>query len=303
MAAQPQEIADPPLPPRDDDMRLFAADMLDHLGPDSFDAMPDNPGLLIRPLRPATKYSDNRLAARVLKASPATPFQQRASDWRSSGAKAGYMVNGAAQFAIEGLGKRRVEKGTFFFLPPGNTHRLLDVSPDFEMFEIEMLHLTSLPDQQGSAATEQMVEAETPGSFSSVPGFLGAVQRDLTFLPAVTKGAANAVVVRGNPPHVWGGSPWHIHHSDMFCSLLVKGSAVFDFEGIDRVELHAGDFWFQQPDVRHREVILSMDFEAVGIDLPAVYPTTFLTYDEAESTYKKVKFASATEAAELMTVE
>lgn len=302
--ASGSEVDDHPLPPRSEDMRLFAKDMLVPETPDSYGPLADAPGLLVRRMAPVEKYSDGRMLSRMLRADPSIAFQPKAEPDQVPHLKAGYVSKGWARYDIEGLGDVRLEGGTFWCLPPKNRHRLLEVSPDFEIFECEYTYLTSLAGRevQSSAATAEMIQPETADSFQPIPNFLAAIQREFPILKTLTAGAAGTLMLRANPPHIWRGSPWHLHHNDLLASYLTKGGGMFDFEGIERVELKAGDFWFQQPNMRHREVLMSDDFEVFAFDAPGAYSTTMLIYDAEEGAYKATTFEDATDSADLMDV-
>ena len=72
------------------------------------------------------------------------------------------------------------------------------------------------------------------------------------------------------------GSPWHYHEWDLSMSVIIRGSAEFEFEGVGVVKFEPGMVIFQPAMNRHREVYISPDFWALEINLPAKVPTTFM---------------------------
>ena len=52
--------------------------------------------------------------------------------------------------------------------------------------------------------------------------------------------------------------------------------------------------------MRHREVLMSEDYETFVVDFPAAYPTTVLVHDKERDIYKPMMFTSAQESAEAM---
>ena len=283
----------------------FEAGRVDRCKSESFRALPSVPGLLVRTLSVTETYSASKAIGRMLKMDPSCRFKGPSPLMQSRGIKIIYILNGWACFDIDGLGETRLEAGTLACLPPNNCHRLVDGALSFEDIEYELPFLTSSLKKTwsvegASCATPSMIDAETPKSFRHIPNFVGAVERRFPIVEEITGGAANASVLRNNPPHIWDGTPWHIHHNNFFCSVFAKGSGTMEYEGFGEVTLNRGDVFIQQGEVRHREVLFSPDFETFKIELPGSNPTTVLVYDKDTGGYKSMLFASAQDSAEAM---
>jgi len=95
--------------------------------------------------------------------------------------------------------------------------------------------------------------------------------RDLGILRA-TRGKVVAHVIRarrGKAPH----GDWHWHDVDVQFVYVLKGSAVFEYEGIGRVAMKAGTCFYQPPRIRHRELRHSSDLQMVEFVSPAKFRT------------------------------
>jgi len=95
--------------------------------------------------------------------------------------------------------------------------------------------------------------------------------RDLGILRA-TRGKVVAHVIRarrGKAPH----GDWHWHDVDVQFVYVLKGSAVFEYEGIGRVTMKAGTCFYQPPRIRHRELRHSSDLQMVEFVSPAKFRT------------------------------
>jgi mannose-6-phosphate isomerase-like protein (cupin superfamily) len=64
---------------------------------------------------------------------------------------------------------------------------------------------------------------------------------------------------------------------------VLKGSAVFEYEGIGRVSMKAGTCFYQPPRIRHREIRHSPDLTMIEFVLPA----TFKTYSAEKPAARK----------------
>lgn len=288
----------PPLPPRSPEMTLFSPDMFEHLRPDSFASHPDVSGLTLRDLTTAERMTGGRVIARVLKADPSSAVAEKGGILTAVGPKICLLIAGTAHIDIEGAGVVELSTGDSWCVPNGNTQRLLSISPDMELLELEFPQMEF--QTEGSAARADMFMPYHEDSYREIPGFDGAVQRDLNALKEYSQGAAHAVMLRGNPPHVWDGSPWHMHHQDIQVAYLLAGTADFDFEGVGVVHAGPGTFWFQQPRGRHREVWVSQDFEGINVDIPAASPTTVFFYDPEAGQYQATTLETAYDAADRM---
>jgi quercetin dioxygenase-like cupin family protein len=292
-----------PLPPRVSAVPPFEAGRVDPLRSDSFRPLATIPGLLVRTLPAAEKYGESKATARILKRDPSVSFAGPAAIAPCQGIKIAYVLKGSCRFEIQGLGAIQLAAGTLVCLPPDNRHELLDVPADFELLEFELPLLTTSatstwsPDG-ASYATPSMIDAETETSFERIKGFSGALQRQLPIVKKMTGGAIAAHMLRGNPPHLWDGSPWHIHHNNSMFALMTKGTGTMGYEDFGDAPLKAGDFFVQQGEIRHREVTMALDFEILAFESPGIYPTSVLVYDKERREYKSMLFTSAQEGAD-----
>lgn len=74
---------------------------------------------------------------------------------------------------------------------------------------------------------------------------------------------------RGKAPH----GQWHRHACRLQFVYVLKGSAVFEYEGVGRVTMKAGSCFYQPPNIRHREIRHSPDLEMIEIVAPADFRT------------------------------
>ena len=278
----------PPLPPRSPEMKLFEEDMFDFETSESYRPLSEATGLLIRDLPAAQRYSNGRALARVLRADRVALGARTTPTVVASGPKFCLVLEGSATFAIAGQGEVDMNRNDSWVVPTGAGQSLLDASDDFELLEYEFPNL----DNPGvdPVVTDRMVSRYGEESYAAIPNFAGAVMREFPALRELTNGAAHASALRGNPPNVWDGSPWHMHHQEFQLAYHIRGTMDFAFESVGSVHTPPGTFWFQQPFARHREVAVSLDFEGVNIDLPAVSPTTVFLWDEDLGEYTPVVY-------------
>jgi mannose-6-phosphate isomerase-like protein (cupin superfamily) len=95
--------------------------------------------------------------------------------------------------------------------------------------------------------------------------------RDLGIARA-TRGKVVAHVIRARPGKAPHGQ-WHRHDTDVQFVYVLKGSAVFEYEGVGRVTMKAGTCFYQPPGIRHREIRHSKDLELLEVVAPAVFRT------------------------------
>ena len=98
--------------------------------------------------------------------------------------------------------------------------------------------------------------------------------RDLGIKRA-TRGKVVAHVIRarrGKAPH----GEWHRHDCNVQFVYVLKGSAVFEYEGVGRVKMKPGSCFYQPPGIRHREISHSQDLELIEIVAPANFRTVSL---------------------------
>jgi quercetin dioxygenase-like cupin family protein len=98
--------------------------------------------------------------------------------------------------------------------------------------------------------------------------------RDLGIRRA-TRGKVVAHVIRARPGKAPHGQ-WHRHDCDVQFVYVLKGWAVFEYEGVGRVTMKAGTCFYQPPGIRHREIRHSRDLELLEIVAPADFRTVSL---------------------------
>src|SRR3954462_6355324 len=91
--------------------------------------------------------------------------------------------------------------------------------------------------------------------------------RDLGIKQA-TLGKVVAHVIRARPGKAPHGE-WHWHDVDVQFVYVLKGSAVFEYEGIGRVTMKPGTCFYQPPRIRNREIRHSKDLQLLEIVSPA----------------------------------
>ena len=98
--------------------------------------------------------------------------------------------------------------------------------------------------------------------------------RDLGIKRA-TRGKVVAHVIRARPGKAPHGQ-WHRHDCKVQFVYVLRGSAVFEYEGVGRVKMKAGSCFYQPPGIRHREIRHSNDLELIEIVAPANFRTVAL---------------------------
>jgi len=98
--------------------------------------------------------------------------------------------------------------------------------------------------------------------------------RDLGIKRA-TRGKVVAHVIRARPGKAPHGQ-WHRHDCRMQFVYVLKGTAVFEYEGVGRVKMKPGSCFYQPPGIRHREISHSRDLEMIEIVAPANFRTVAL---------------------------
>mgnify|MGYP003433181089 FL=1 len=98
--------------------------------------------------------------------------------------------------------------------------------------------------------------------------------RDLGIRRA-TRGKVVAHVIRARPGKAPHGQ-WHRHDCDVQFVYVLKGWAVFEYEGVGRVLMKAGSCFYQPPGIRHREIRHSRDLEMIEVVAPADFRTVSL---------------------------
>ena len=75
----------------------------------------------------------------------------------------------------------------------------------------------------------------------------------------------------------------HYHDVNVQFVYVLKGSAVFEYEGIGRVHMKAGTCFYQPPRIRHREIRHSPDLTMIEF----VSPAKFRTYSAEKPAARK----------------
>lgn len=98
--------------------------------------------------------------------------------------------------------------------------------------------------------------------------------RDLGIL-AATNGQAVMHVIRAREGTNATGE-WHCHNVQLQLVYVLKGWAIFEYEGHGQHKLEAGTCVHQPPGIRHREIAHSEDLELIEIVLPGNFETISL---------------------------
>ncbi len=102
--------------------------------------------------------------------------------------------------------------------------------------------------------------------------------RDLGILEA-TDGKAVMHLVRAHTGTNATGE-WHKHNIQLQLVYVLKGWAIFEYEGHGQHKLVAGTCVHQPPGIRHREIAHSEDLELLEIVLPGEFETVSLPAPE-----------------------
>jgi quercetin dioxygenase-like cupin family protein len=102
----------------------------------------------------------------------------------------------------------------------------------------------------------------------------------------ITGGAVGVTVFRAKAGAKGNGIPWHWHELGLHVSYVLKGWALYEFEGVGEVRVNAGDFMYQPPFNRHRELEQSEDFEAMEFTLPATFESMMMYYEPEKDSWR-----------------
>jgi len=91
-------------------------------------------------------------------------------------------------------------------------------------------------------------------------------------LAELTDGRVDALVARARPGKPVD-APRHTHALDFQFIYVLKGWAVFEYEGYGEHKLVAGSTVYQPPGIKHKEIAHSDDFEVLEITMPAEFAT------------------------------
>ena len=125
--------------------------------------------------------------------------------------------------------------------------------------------------------TPDMINHLRPDSFRPFELTDALEYRDLG-ISKLSGGAITMGVFRAAPDA--GGTGWHVHDLQFHLAYVLKGWAVFEFEGLGEVRIEEGTALYQLPWNRHREIAQSPDFEILEITLPAEFDTLGFKPDE-----------------------
>ena len=95
--------------------------------------------------------------------------------------------------------------------------------------------------------------------------------RDLGIKTA-TQGRVDAHVIRAAAGKEFSSQP-HLHKTEFQLVYVLKGWAIFDYEGYGEHKLVAGSTVYQPPGIKHKEIAHSDDFEVLEITMPAEFET------------------------------
>ena len=88
-----------------------------------------------------------------------------------------------------------------------------------------------------------------------------------------TRGRVVAHVIRARPGKAPHGQ-WHRHDCKVQFVYVLKGWALFEYEGIGKVKMRPGTCFYQPPRIRHRELAHSKDLEMIEVVAPARFRTS-----------------------------
>ena len=88
----------------------------------------------------------------------------------------------------------------------------------------------------------------------------------------LTGGKVGAHVIRARPG-LHADAPRHTHTLDFQFVYVLKGWAIFEYEGHGQHKLVEGSTVYQPPGITHQEIDHSEDFEVLEITMPAEFET------------------------------
>jgi quercetin dioxygenase-like cupin family protein len=91
-------------------------------------------------------------------------------------------------------------------------------------------------------------------------------------LKELTGGKVGAHVIRAKPGK-HADAPRHTHALDFQFIYVLKGWAIFEYEGYGEHRLVVGSTVYQPPGIKHKEIAHSDDFEVLEITMPAEFET------------------------------
>jgi quercetin dioxygenase-like cupin family protein len=91
-------------------------------------------------------------------------------------------------------------------------------------------------------------------------------------LEKLTSGKVGAHVIRAKPG-THADAPRHTHALEFQFVYVLKGWAIFAYEGYGEHKLVEGSTVYQPPGIKHKEIAHSDDFEVLEITMPAEFET------------------------------
>ena len=135
-----------------------------------------------------------------------------------------------------------------------------------------VLHNRELPEGE-TASHEEVVRTLVQRSNGTVAHTVPWANRKLAYsIKKATRGKVIAHVIRARPGKAPHGQ-WHRHDCRVQFVYVLKGWAVFEYEGVGRVRMKAGTCFYQPPNIRHREIRHSTDLEMIEVVAPANFKT------------------------------
>ena len=99
-----------------------------------------------------------------------------------------------------------------------------------------------------------------------------------------TKGDYVAHLIRHNGKKVKDQvQQWHIHECTFQLVYVLNGWATFEYEGQGQRTIAKGDCILQTPNIKHREIACSEDFEVLEIVAPAEFKTRVVEAPKAQA--------------------
>ena len=128
-----------------------------------------------------------------------------------------------------------------------------------------------MPDSQPPRGATGVVSHLRPGSFK-LDGLRPFFDYRPLGLAELTGGKVAAHVIRAKPGK-HADTPRHTHALDFQSIHVLKGWAIFDYEGHGEHKLVTGSAVYPPPGIKHNEVAHSHDFEVLEITMPADFET------------------------------
>lgn len=98
--------------------------------------------------------------------------------------------------------------------------------------------------------------------------------RDLGIKDATDSKAIMHVIRAREGTHATG--EWHYHEIELQIVYVLKGWAIFEYEGQGQHKIEAGTCVHQPPGIKHREIAHSADLELIEIVIPGNFNTVTL---------------------------